>query len=156
MPVRAGIDQADGLAILDHVGDDQDLRMPGQVEAVQHVHLQRTEAAAEVDVLLRRDALVAEHHHPMLDQGAADARQLLRRDRQVQVQADDFAPSGASKGRISNCCCVCCVRSSVASDMGTPVWRCQPGACPAGQAALHSPATPEQGRRIHILMRQTR
>jgi hypothetical protein len=63
MPVAPGIGQAQRLAILPRlVRDDQDLRMPGQVEMVLHMDLQLAEAAAEVDVLLRRDPLVAEHH----------------------------------------------------------------------------------------------
>ena len=53
MPVGTGIHQSDWLAVFNHVGNDQDFRMMLQVEAIQYVHLQRTEAAAEGDVLFR-------------------------------------------------------------------------------------------------------
>jgi hypothetical protein len=82
---NAGVAQADRLAVLLDVGDDQDLRMARQLELAQHVDLQRAEAAAEGDLLGRRDALVAEHQHVVVEVGAVDAREV------------------ASKGRTSKC-----------------------------------------------------
>jgi hypothetical protein len=38
----------------------------GQLELMQHVDLQRTETAAEADLLVGRDALVAEYHYVMI------------------------------------------------------------------------------------------
>lgn len=52
MPVDARVAEADGLAVLLDVGDDEDLGMVLELELVQDVDLERAEAAAEVDVLL--------------------------------------------------------------------------------------------------------
>lgn len=89
MPVVAGIAQPDRLAagVLD-VGDDEDFRMVRQLEVLQHVDLQRPEAAAEVDVLARRDALVAEHHHVVVEVRLVQPGEvrIAERSRQVQPQ----------------------------------------------------------------------
>ena len=86
-----GIDEADRLAILEDVRDDQDLRMAAQQEARLHMHLERAETAAEGDMLLRRQAiLVAEHQHRMLVEGAADRGEIRVVERAGQVEADDF------------------------------------------------------------------
>jgi hypothetical protein len=53
VPELAGITQADVLAVLDDVGNDQDFRVVGQQELLEHVDLQHAEAAAEGDLLLR-------------------------------------------------------------------------------------------------------
>ena len=63
MPELAGIAETDGLAVLDDVGNDEDLRMPWEQELLQHMDLQLTEAPAEGDLLRRGDALLAEHQH---------------------------------------------------------------------------------------------
>ncbi len=55
--------------------------MAGQLELVQHVDLQRAEAAAEVDLLRGRDALVAEHHHVVVQMGAMEAPEVRRGQR---------------------------------------------------------------------------
>jgi hypothetical protein len=86
MPEMAGIAQADGLAILDDVRDDQHFRLRGQLELAQHVDLQGTEAAAEIDLLLRRDALLAEHQHVMVEVGVVQALEVAQRQRLRQVQ----------------------------------------------------------------------
>jgi hypothetical protein len=53
VPELAGVTQADVLAVLDDVGNDQDFRVVGQQELLEHVDLQHAEAAAEIDLLLR-------------------------------------------------------------------------------------------------------
>ncbi len=68
MPVAAGVAEADRFAVLDHVGDDQNLRMAGQEILSKHMDHQRAEAAAEGDMLLRRDSLVAEYEHAVAGQ----------------------------------------------------------------------------------------
>ena len=52
--------------------------------------LQRPETAAEIDLLLRRDALVAEHQQVVVEMGFVDALELARRQRPAQVQAEDL------------------------------------------------------------------
>lgn len=51
MPELAGITEADGLAVFDDVGNDEDFRMPYQQELLEHVDLQHAETAAEGDLL---------------------------------------------------------------------------------------------------------
>lgn len=84
----ARIAQPDGLAtgVLD-VGDDQDLGVIGQLEVLQHMDLQRAEAAAEIDVLARGDALVAEHQHVVRKVRAVDAVEVLRAEGPRQIEA---------------------------------------------------------------------
>ena len=50
MPKLTGIAQADGLTVLDDVGDDENLRVIGQQKLLEHVDLQRAETAAEGDL----------------------------------------------------------------------------------------------------------
>ncbi len=50
VPVGPGVAQADRLAVLEDVGDHQDLRLAGELELVEHVDLQRPEASAERDL----------------------------------------------------------------------------------------------------------
>ena len=49
--VRARVLQAGRLAVLLHVGQDQDVRIVGMVELVDHVRLRRPDAARERDEL---------------------------------------------------------------------------------------------------------
>jgi hypothetical protein len=51
VPELAGVTEADVLAVLDDVGNDQDLRVAGQQELLEHVDLQHAKAAAEGDLL---------------------------------------------------------------------------------------------------------
>ena len=69
--------------------------MAGQREVAQHVALQRPEAAAERDLLRRRDRHVAEHEHVVVQVRAVDARELGIGQRSRQVESDDF---GAARG----------------------------------------------------------
>lgn len=97
MPELAGITEADGLAVFDDVGNDEDFRMPGQQELLEYVDLQHTETAAEGDLLFGGNALVAEHHHVMVQVRAMDAGEVLVIDRAGQVQADDFGTDSAAE-----------------------------------------------------------
>ena len=60
--------------------------------------LQRPEAAAEIDLLTRRDFLVAEHHHVMVEMRLMNARKVGVIDRQAQIQPGNFRAE-ARKGR---------------------------------------------------------
>lgn len=66
------------------------------MELVQHVDHQRPEAAAEVNVLLRRDALVAEHQQVVVQMRLVHALEVGGRQFLSQVQADQF---GAHRAR---------------------------------------------------------
>ena len=94
MPVLAGIAQADRLAVLDDVGDDEDLGVVGQVELMQHVDHQAAEAAAEIDVLPRRDALVAEHQQVVVQVRLVHALEIGGRQFASQVQANELGAHG--------------------------------------------------------------
>jgi hypothetical protein len=136
VPEVAGVAQAYGFAVFLDVGDHQDFRVVLQLEVFQHVDLQRAEAAAEVDVLLRRDALVAEHQHVVVQVGAVDAAEIGRRERPGEVQAQDFgAQRGVKRADFDGGGCVAVAgaarsfRAKVAVIFTFPVW------CPsAGQA----------------------
>ncbi|MNY03269.1 hypothetical protein D3C86_1358810 [compost metagenome] len=90
MPELAGVTQADVLAVFDDVGDDQDFRMPCQQELLEHMDLQHAKTTAEIDLLLRGYALVAEHHHVMIQVRAVNAGKIVIIDRAGQVETDDL------------------------------------------------------------------
>lgn len=100
MPEMPGIAETDRLAVFQHIGDDQDLRVAGQLELVQHVDLQRTETAAEADLLAGRDALVAEHDHVMIEVRAMDALEIFVGKRLAQVETGYF---GAQRSIFKRC-----------------------------------------------------
>mmetsp|Transcript_5852 Transcript_5852/g.22971 ORF Transcript_5852/g.22971 Transcript_5852/m.22971 type:complete len:729 (-) Transcript_5852:815-3001(-) len=98
VPVMARVTEADRLAVLDDVGHDQQLRVAGQRELVQHMDLQRPEAAAEVDLLLRRDALVAEHQHMVVEMGAVNTAEVVVGQRLAEVQPQHLGGEAAGEG----------------------------------------------------------
>lgn len=69
-----------------------------QMELVQHMDLERAEAAAEFDVLGRSDLLVAEHQHVVVQMRAVDAREVFVVDGLRDVEADDFRADGGVEG----------------------------------------------------------
>ena len=61
MPVTAGIGQADGpTVVIEDVRDHEDLGMGFQVVAIEYIAVERPEPFAELDLLIRRQVLVAE------------------------------------------------------------------------------------------------
>jgi hypothetical protein len=64
--------------------------MPAQLELVKYVDLQRSKTAAEVDVLLGRDALVAEYDHMMIEMRAVNAFEIVVGKRLAQVETGYF------------------------------------------------------------------
>jgi len=97
MPELARIAQADGLAVFDDVGDDQDFRVVGQQELLEHMDLQHAKAATEGDLLVGGDALVAKDHHMVIQVRAVNAGEILVIDRAGQIQADDLGPHAAGE-----------------------------------------------------------
>jgi hypothetical protein len=95
MPVVAGVAQADRLAVLADVGNDQDLRLRRKLELAQHVDLQFAEAARKFDLPGRADMGVAKHQHVVLEVGAVHAGQVGGAERARQVEAEHF---GAERG----------------------------------------------------------
>jgi hypothetical protein len=73
--------------------------MTGQLKLVQHVDLQRTEAAAEVYVLLGRDALVAKHNDVMIEMRAMDTLEIFVGEGLAQVEAGYFGAQGRTVER---------------------------------------------------------
>ena len=61
--IRSGVLQARGLAVLLHIGQDQDVRVLGVMELVDDVRLRRPDAARKLDELRRRDVLPAQRQH---------------------------------------------------------------------------------------------
>ncbi|MNZ86891.1 hypothetical protein D3C78_1057340 [compost metagenome] len=96
VPELAGIAQADRLPVLDDVGDDEEFRMPWQQELLEHVDLQLAEQAAEGNLLLRSDVLVAEHQQAMVQMREVDVGEILRIERAGQIQPDDFRAQGVA------------------------------------------------------------
>jgi hypothetical protein len=90
MPEVAGVAQADGLAVLADVRHDEHLGLRRQLELAQHVDLQRAPAAAERDLLRRRDVLVAEHEDVVRQVGAVQAREVVGVEREGEVEAHDL------------------------------------------------------------------
>jgi hypothetical protein len=91
----AGIAETDRLAVFDDVRHDQHFRIVRQLELMQHMNLQRTEAAAEGDLLIRRDALVAKHQHVMIQMRAVNARKSSWLKRLAQIEAEHFGTERA-------------------------------------------------------------
>ncbi len=65
-------------------------------EKVQHMNLQWPKTAAERDLLLRRDALVAEDRHMVVEVLKAGARKVGFGERRPRSRSITSAPSGAS------------------------------------------------------------
>ena len=85
------------MAVFDDVGNDEDFRVAGQQELLEHMDLQHAESTAEGDLLLRGDALVAKHHDVMIQVRAMNAGKVLIVDGSRQVEADDFGADGAAE-----------------------------------------------------------
>ena len=71
------------------VGDGQHLGIAG-LRRRERKQLQRSEAAAEVQVLLGGDVLVAEEHHLPVEQGATHLGELCVRETSREVDAFDL------------------------------------------------------------------
>lgn len=98
MPELAGIAETDGLAVLDDVGNDEDLRMPWEQELLQHMDLQLTEAPAEGDLLRRGDALLAEHQHMVVQVRPMDTAEVLGGQGQPEVEAEHLGAERSVEG----------------------------------------------------------
>ncbi|MOA39018.1 hypothetical protein D3C78_1607640 [compost metagenome] len=90
MPELAGIPEADRLTVLDDVGDDEDFRMAGEQELLEHVDLQLAEQSTEGDLLLGRDVLVTEHQQAVVQMRKVEVGEIFRIERAGQIQPDDF------------------------------------------------------------------
>src|SRR3954454_9726950 len=100
MPISAGILPPLRHAVLLLVGDAVDLRMPWQVVTRQRRVatgcVQLAEAAAESDVLFRRDILIADYQQPVgVAPGLANLAEQVVPERLAQIEAADF---GAESG----------------------------------------------------------
>jgi hypothetical protein len=62
----------------------------GQVEMMLNMDLQRSEAAAEVDMLFRRDVLIAEHQHLTILQRRTDRREVSLGQRLTEIDPGDL------------------------------------------------------------------
>ncbi|GLH52601.1 hypothetical protein RS3R6_07820 [Pseudomonas atacamensis] len=98
MPELAGVSETDVLAVLDDVGNDEDFRVIGQEELFEHVDLQHAETAAEIDLLLRGDLLIAKDHDVVIQVRAVNPREVLIIDRPAQVEANDLGADGTAEG----------------------------------------------------------
>jgi len=72
---HAGAAQAERLAVRLGIADDPDLGMVGQIELRRHHDVQRTQAAGEGDMVVRRHVEVAEHQKPMTEPSRLDRGQ---------------------------------------------------------------------------------
>ncbi len=93
-----GVAETDRLAVLDDVRHHQHLGIARQLELMQHMNLQRTEAPAEGDLLIRRDALIAKHQHVMIEMRAMEAGEVVVAQRLVEVEAEYFSAERAVEG----------------------------------------------------------
>jgi hypothetical protein len=95
VPEEPGVLAADRAAVLDDVRDHEDLGIARLAAVLAHVLLERAEAAAERDVLLGRQALVAEEDHLVLVPGRLDGAESFVVQRPRQVHPEYF---GAQRG----------------------------------------------------------
>jgi hypothetical protein len=92
MPDVACVAQADGLAVLDDVGNAKNFWMPRQQVLAQNVNHQRPEAATKRNMLLGRDVLRAEHQQALaFEEGAVHGGERLIVERSRQIEVDDLA-----------------------------------------------------------------
>jgi hypothetical protein len=97
MPELAGVTETDVLAVLDDVGNDENFRVIGQQELLEHVDLQHAKATAEIDLLLRGDLLIAKDHDVVIQVRAVNAREVLIIDRSAEVEANDLGADGTAE-----------------------------------------------------------
>jgi hypothetical protein len=88
MPVHARITQANGHTALIDIEDDHDFGEARWLEALEHMDQQQANNSAEVHLLLRCDALVAEHQYMVLQMRAVDTGEVggVEGLRQLQPQ----------------------------------------------------------------------
>ena len=98
VPEMARVAQANRRTVLFDVGDDQDLGMARKLKILEHMDLQRAEPAAEVHLLLRCDALVAEHQYVVVQMGAVDTGKVGCVERQRQIQPQHLGPHRRRQG----------------------------------------------------------
>src|SRR5690606_35790656 len=90
VPEEAGVLRADGPAVLDDVRDDEDLGMARTAAILPDVMLELAKAAAEGDVLLGRELLVAEEDDLVLVQEIDDLPEYVLRQLAGEVDAEHF------------------------------------------------------------------
>src|SRR3546814_19774465 len=86
----AACDDSLRVAVHGHVREHYKLVVLGQRILTKNVRLQVTEAAAESDLLVRRQGLVAEDEEAVGVEGVAHPREIGIVDRPGQIQADDL------------------------------------------------------------------
>src|ERR1043166_3093783 len=72
-----GIRLPDRLSVVDDVRNDDNLFVSGQQILLQHIHLERTEAAAELDLLRGRELLAGNDDDSVFIVGALDQTEGL-------------------------------------------------------------------------------
>src|SRR5450830_1361971 len=65
---------------------------------MQHMDLQGAEAAAEIDLLLWRNVLIAEHQHMMVEMGVVHALEIAERQGLRQIQSQHLCTQGRIEG----------------------------------------------------------
>src|SRR5689334_10444694 len=96
MPEQARVLRADGLAVLQDVRNHEQLGKPGAATVLADVDLELAEAAAERDVLLGRELLVAEVNDFVLVEELDDLAEHRVADFLRQVDAEDFDAQGGA------------------------------------------------------------
>jgi hypothetical protein len=85
MEIRSGVLQPGRLAVLLHVGQDQDVRIVRMMELVDHVRLRRAEPFRERDELRRGELLPAQHEHLACVERALELGESVRGERARDV-----------------------------------------------------------------------
>jgi len=89
MKIRSCVDQARRLAILEHIGEDQDIGIVRMVESVDHMGLGPPPATGKCHHVQRRQALRRQHNEAMRVQGMFKLRKHLIPQGFAQVHARD-------------------------------------------------------------------
>jgi hypothetical protein len=61
---------------------------------MQHMNLQRAKAAAESNLLIRRDALIAEHQHVVIEVSAMNPRKIVLAQGLGEIEPEDLRADG--------------------------------------------------------------
>ena len=98
MEVRTGVGEADRLAILLHVGEDQDVGVLGMMELIDDVRLGRTEASSERNELRGRQSLVRNRQNLTVEKSILDVSERFVGQRFGEIDPRGLQPEARQQG----------------------------------------------------------
>ena len=100
---RAGVGEADRLAVLDHVREDHHLGDARLLIDIRHVHFEFAEARGEIAQVAARELLARKADHAVLPERAGDSVDLGLGHRRREVEAFDGGAQSCAGGNDVHC-----------------------------------------------------